>query len=87
MTRYSLVVGKTWLKGRLTANIEVSTPFQKYVKMKVNTQTPDYSVRRINYMKARYVGINLSYTFNNGKRAKIQRDTSLKHNDLSSGVE
>ncbi|GAE19124.1 lysine 2,3-aminomutase [Bacteroides pyogenes DSM 20611 = JCM 6294] len=87
MTRYSFLVGKTWFKGRLTTNIEVSTPFQKYVAMRVNTQTPDYTIRKINYMKARYVGFNLSYTFRSGKKAKIQRDTSMKHNDQQSGVE
>ncbi len=87
ITRYGLQVGKSWLQGRLAANLEVSTPFQEFVKMKVNMRIPNYAINKANYMRARYIGINLSYPFNSGKRASLQRDTTMKHNDQQSGVE
>lgn len=86
ITQYSLTLGKSWLQGRLAANLECSTPFRKYVKFRTHTTMSDFSALKINYMRARYVGINVSYTLVKGKKADVKRDTSLKHNDQINGV-
>ena len=87
ITQYSLHIGKTWLGGRLMANAEVKTPFQKYIDMKIETKMNDFSINKTNSMVARSIGVNVSYTFNKGSKVNLTRDKTVKYTDQQTGVE
>lgn len=87
ITNYSAHVGKTWLKGSLSTSIEISNPFTKYSKLKTTVSNGLFSTIKVNYMKTRYVGLNISYTFQYGKKSNLKRDSSLSNSDQASGVQ
>lgn len=87
ITNYSAYVGKTWLKGALSTKIEIASPFNKYSKLKTTVNSTMFSTKKVNYMSSRYVGLNVSYTFQYGEKSKLRRDSSLKNSDQNSGVQ
>jgi len=87
ITNYAVHAGKTWLKGALSTSMEIATPFSKYSKLKTTVRNAMFSTKKVNYMNARYVGFNISYTFGRGKKSKLKRDSSLMNADQTSGVQ
>lgn len=87
ITNYSTHVGKTWLKGALSTTIEIANPFNKYSKLTTTVNNTVFSTKKVNYMSTRYVGLNISYTFQHGEKSKLKRDSSLSNSDQSSGVQ
>lgn len=86
ITNYAFHVSKSWLKGALSATLEIATPFSEYAKLKTTTSNGAFSTRKVNYMNARLVGLNISYTFQRGKKSNLKRDSSLVNTDQDSGV-
>lgn len=87
ITNYSIHIDKTWMKGALSTSVELSTPFSRYSKFKTMVSNPMFSTEKINYMVARYFGISISYTFQQGKKSNLKRDSSLINHDQNSGVQ
>lgn len=86
MNGYSLRIDKSWLKGALTAGIEVNSPFRKYMKLNVTTSKSDFWARQTNYITARSFGVRMSYTFSSGKANRLKRDKTLQSKDQNTGV-
>lgn len=87
ITNYSIHIGKTWMGGALSTSVELATPFSKYSKFKTKVNNPMFSTEKINYMIARYFGVSISYTFQQGKKSNLKRDSSLINSDQNSGVQ
>lgn len=87
ITNYSTHVGKICLKGALSTTIEIANPFNRYSKLKTTVNNTMFSTKKVNYMNARYVGLNISYTFQYGEKSKLKRDSSLSNSDQNSGVQ
>ena len=87
ITNYSIHIERTWLKGRLLTTVEIASPFDKYSKLKTTVNHVTFSTEKVNYMTTRYIGFNISYTFQQGQRSKLKRDSSLINADQNSGVQ
>lgn len=88
LQQYSLSVVKSFLKGRLTASLEVKTPFQRYYHSKATTTLPSGDfVRQTNFITARSFGINIFYSLSKGRKVNIQRDKTLRDSDQQTGVQ
>lgn len=87
ITKYSIHVEKSWMKGALSTSLEISNPFRKYSNLESTVTTSMFSTKRINFMTTRYLGLNISYTLQNGQKSKLKRDSSLINNDQNSGVQ
>lgn len=87
ITNYSTHVGKTWLKGALSTTIELANPFNKYSKLTTTVNNTMFSTEKVNYLTTRYVGVNISYTFQYGEKSKLKRDFSLSNSDQNLGVQ
>lgn len=87
ITNYSIHIDKTWMRGALSTSVELATPFSRYSKFKTKVSNPMFSTEKINYMIARYFGISISYTFKQGKKSNLKRDSSLINSDQNSGVQ
>lgn len=87
ITNYLIHIGKTWMKGALSTTIDIASPFSKYSKLKTTVDNTTFSTKKVNYMSTRYVGLNISYTFQYGEKSKLKRDSSLTNSDQSSGVQ
>lgn len=59
ITNYSVHIGKSWLNGALSTSLEVASPFSKYSKLENTVSNTMFSTKRINYMNARRIGLNL----------------------------
>jgi len=86
ITNYSVHIEKSWLKGALSASLEVASPFSKYSKLENTVSNTMFSTKRVNYINARRIGLNISYTFQHGQKSKLKRDSSLINSDQHSGV-
>lgn len=87
ITNYSIHIDKTWMGGALSTSVELATPFSRYSKFKTKVSNPMFSTEKINYIIARYFGVSISYTFQQGKKSNLKRDSSLINSDQNSGVQ
>lgn len=83
---YSIYINKGLIDGKLNIGITVNSPFNKYSKLVSNIERYNLSQRYINYMTARSIGINISYTLQSKKKIKINREKTLQSDDLETGV-
>lgn len=85
---YSLYAYKRFLKNNLSIGIVANQPFTKYFNSCVTSIGDGFIQNKTNYIKARSFGLNLSYSFNAGKTAKMTRNETIQNDDLqqSTGV-
>lgn len=86
LTLYSFYISKSFLSGRLNVSVLANSPFTKYNHSKTVTTLPSMVTEQNNYMTARSLGINLSYSFGGGQKVMIERDRTLDSTDQNTGV-
>lgn len=86
MNQYSFYISKSLLSGRLNVSVSANSPFSKYIHNNVVTTLPTMATNQNNYITGRSFGINLSYSFGEGQKVKLQRDKLLDTSDQTTGV-
>lgn len=79
---YSFYVYKRFMNNKLNIGLVANQPFTRFIDSRVTSMGDDFVQNRTNYIKARSFGINLSYSFNAGKVAKIKRNKRIQNDDL-----
>lgn len=79
---YSLYVYKRFMDDKLSIGFIANQPFKKCYDSRVTSIGDNFVQNRTNYIKARSFGINLSYSFDAGKVAKIKRNKRIQNSDL-----
>lgn len=83
---HSFYASKSFLNGHLNITVKANSPFSKYYRTETVTTLPEIQSRQTNDITARSFGIDLSYSFNSGKRVNMRRDETMKSLDLPTGV-
>lgn len=86
MVMPQLYVNKRFLNGRLTAELSTSSPFAKYGHFSSKVSTKGFTKVQHNDILNRDISLKLTYRLNGGKKAQLKRDTSLRNDDLDTGV-
>lgn len=84
---YSCSISKSFLDNALNIRAVINSPFNKFTKIKEESFLPSFSGSQTNFMRARSIGIDITYTLQKGKHKKIKRDRTLKNYDQNTGVE
>lgn len=79
---YSLYATKSFFNNFFNVTLVTQCPFKKHIKFTETIEGNDFKQYRWNNIKAFYVGLKLTLNFNNGEKVKLERNLSLKQNDL-----
>ncbi|MFC2312896.1 MAG: outer membrane beta-barrel family protein [Prevotella denticola] len=84
---YSCSISKSFLKNALNVRAVINSPFDKFTEIREQNLLPSFSGSQTNFMRARAVGIDITYTLQKGTHKEIKRDRTLKSDDQKTGVE